>query len=670
MTSVQMLSKGLVISRNGQVYEFLSRMGALIQFECVETGEILAITEDQFFQELISLVLTVLPVASSSRELAVSADQLSNASNAPAVVDISEITNEVAKNALLLKVKYILHMKRVGITRGQLALLKDEIPRAAAELNDPKPPAFSTLSRWMREYAESNNDPFSILDRRAIPIPRKRRSPEHDELIHGVLDDMYMRFGPAEFCDIYDEYERRLKAHNEALIANYQLMETQVSERTLYRIIDSLDKYKVSVAHYGHAEAKRQTRLIKGHLPACYPLEYIEIDHALLDIFVIDDRLFIPLGRPWVTVIRDRYSGAVIGLFISFAGPGVDSIFGALRHSIYPHANTLAIWPDIETEMPWGLGTTYVTDRGADFLSLRYRLAIVQLGSDYEYCAARTPWFKGPVERFFKTLANLLETMPGHTFPALAQRKDYDPAKHCVVRFSSFVWILYKWACDIYNNKTPRRRQIRPLELFNEGVQKVPRVFPRDPGVVETLLGHRYTGALRHDGITRDYLTYGNSLRLEEIFKWRGGRTSEIVYHRNNSDLGSIRVMDPRTSEFFSVPCLSQEYSDGLTLLQHKQIRLAARLQYGNDRDVELLSRAKVSIQEQIGEELDRKSNSPKKNLARYAGINSDQVFRGEPATLLKSIPTTSVAWDEHRETTEPLIVPVSDTKSFGWSVL
>lgn len=128
--------------------------------------------------------------------------------------------------------------------------------------------------------------------------------------------------------------------------------------------------------------------------------------------------------------------------------------------------------------------------------------------------------------------------------------------------------------------------------------------------------------------------------------------------------------MDPRTSEFFSVPCLSQEYADGLTLLQHKQIRQAARLQYGNDRDLDFLSKAKLAIQLQIEEELDRKNNSPKKNLARNAGINSEQVIRGEPATLLKSPPTPTCSKDEHKETTSPLIVPMTDAKSFGWSVL
>jgi putative transposase len=127
--------------------------------------------------------------------------------------------------------------------------------------------------------------------------------------------------------------------------------------------------------------------------------------------------------------------------------------------------------------------------------------------------------------------------------------------------------------------------------------------------------------------------------------------------------------MDPRNNEFFSVPCLSQEYADGLTLLQHKQIRQFALIQYGNGQEVDLLSKAKLSIQHQIEEELDRKNTSPKKNIARYVGINSEQVLRGEPATLLKST-LTPPGKGEHSESTSPLIVPVTDAKSFGWSVL
>lgn len=38
-------------------------------------------------------------------------------------------------------------------------------------------------------------------------------------------------------------------------------------------------------------------RVAKGHLPSEFALQFVEIDHGQLDLYVIDDLLFVPLGR-------------------------------------------------------------------------------------------------------------------------------------------------------------------------------------------------------------------------------------------------------------------------------------------------------------------------------------------------------------------------------------
>ncbi len=53
--------------------------------------------------------------------------------------------------------------------------------------------------------------------------------------------------------------------------------------------------------------------MIRGHLPADHPLDVVEIDHTPLNVYVIDDLSFLPLGRPWLTAIKDRYSKVILG---------------------------------------------------------------------------------------------------------------------------------------------------------------------------------------------------------------------------------------------------------------------------------------------------------------------------------------------------------------------
>ena len=197
-------------------------------------------------------------------------------------------------------------------------------------------------------------------------------------------------------------------------------------------------------------------------------------------------------------------------------------------------------------------------------------MAIIQLGADYEYCQVRTPWLKGSVERFFLTLTNLLETIQGKTFRSLAERKDYDSAKHAVCRFSSFIWIIYKWAADAYNNRQSRTKLAPPIELFNESVATYPPSYPRNPNAIETILGERHESCLRHDGILFKGLNYIGT-DLEALYRAIGPKKN-IVWHINNSNLGSIRVQDPRTGKFFIARCSRRDYADGRGLLQHSYL--------------------------------------------------------------------------------------------------
>ncbi|MDH5413313.1 MAG: hypothetical protein OEW87_04185 [Flavobacteriaceae bacterium] len=673
MNAPYYLEKGLTIEKHGEKYEFTRHNGNLYQFESIQTGEIISFTESKFFSEWREQLLTIVPVNSSPKNININLDQLSTASNDLEIKDLSEILDVKKLDDALRLENYIKILRKNKVTKGMIKIIEDEIPRIAEELEDDNPPAASTLARKWRKYEAKNDSIWALVDNRSMPAKRNRRSTNHDKFIRNIIDDLYMKEGPESISNIYETYENILPDFNLANEANGIPQEEKVSERTLYRIIGKLNKFDVIAAQQGTQEAKRQLRLMKGHLYADYPLQFVEIDHTPLDIFVIDDKLSIPLGRPWLTIIKDRFSKVIIGLFVTFAKTGTDSIFGALKYSIQPHEKAHERWPDIENVLPWGQGQTYVVDRGKDFLGTRFRLALRQIGSDYEYCAVRSPWLKGSVERAFLSLNFLLETLPGRTFPRLEQRKDYNPLKHAVIRFSSFVYILYKWACDIHNVTPHSRKLARPLDMWNDGLSEAPRSIPILPTALDTYFGKPVTSKLRHDGIKFKYLHYANSPRLEEIYR-QYGKGLKISYRVNISDLGYIMVMDPRNNEFFRVPCLDQDYSAGLSLIQHDHIRKWAKQNLAELNISESLYKAKHIIAEQVQEELDSRNTKSKSQLARYAGITSETVLDNKEATLLSIqehtnqkiilTPSTDIITDVRESKSIERVVP-----RFGWVV-
>jgi hypothetical protein len=69
---------------------------------------------------------------------------------------------------------------------------------------------------------------------------------------------------------------------------------------------------------------------------ATLPLQYVFADHYKLDVLHVDDEFREVLGRLWCTVLIDAYSRAVLGLFLAYEDPNIESIQGALRHAIWP----------------------------------------------------------------------------------------------------------------------------------------------------------------------------------------------------------------------------------------------------------------------------------------------------------------------------------------------
>lgn len=69
---------------------------------------------------------------------------------------------------------------------------------------------------------------------------------------------------------------------------------------------------------------------------AVLPLQYVFADHYLLDVLHVDDEFREVVGRLWLTVLIDAFSRAVLGIYLAYETPCIESIQGALRHAIWP----------------------------------------------------------------------------------------------------------------------------------------------------------------------------------------------------------------------------------------------------------------------------------------------------------------------------------------------
>jgi putative transposase len=140
--------------------------------------------------------------------------------------------------------------------------------------------------------------------------------------------------------------------------------------------------------------------------------------------------------------------------------------------------------------------------------------------------------------------------------------------------------------------------------------------------------------SLTHKGIEFEGLFY-DSPELTELRRKEGvNLTVEI---RNESDIGSIYVLSPKTSKAYSVPALDRDYASGISLWQHMVIKNYQRQHSDTNQGVDGRLQAKNEIAHLIDESLKLKRTRTHKRIGRYRETSEQappKVEANEPAAI------------------------------------
>ena len=390
------------------------------------------------------------------------------------------------------------------------------------------------------------------------------------------------------------------------------------TRRLVTRLIADIPEFDKYSSRYGHDAALKQFRFVRGQRLVSAPLERAEIDHTHLDLFVVDDRTSLPLGRPYVTACIDSYTRCILGIYVGFNPPSYQSVAACLKDCFLPKVNLKEEYPEIVNE--WaahGVMRQLVVDGGQEFYSKSLEHVCLSLG--IEWCAAprREPWFKGRIERFFGTFnRGIAHGIPGTTFSNIFEKDDYDPSKHAVVKFSTLKWIIRKWIADVYHQETHRALQTTPARMWASSIRPEDIRLPDGSTQLDAVMGRVYRRVLTHKGIEFEGLFYGspevNDLRIH------GGSNLEVEIRVDESDIGSIYVMWPKTNSTYRVPARNMEYANGISLWQHSIFKKWQKERDPLNQNPYGWLKAQEEIQRRIEEDLHLKRRRTRMRVARF----------------------------------------------------
>lgn len=500
----------------------------------------------------------------------------------------------------------------------------------AQRIGDPLPPSASSLYRWHQRLLHTQGDLRALIPRTDLRGGRSSRlCAEIQEIMAMVTERVYL-----------NKQRRPIRAVHDALLieierANSQRVDTLVAPdySTVRRYVSSLPRYEVDLARYGREYVRKKYRHSSIAPAATYILERVEIDHTPLNLFVVDEESALVLGRPYVTWMIDCHSRMILGFYISFAAPSIDSVFNCLKHAIEHKDYVRERYPDIVNEWPcFGIPTLAVVDNGLEFHAQDLLRATYELGIHYQFCPPRTPWFKPMVERSLRSLAEqFAHLLPGTSFANWFDRYGYDPLKEGIVTMSELVHALHVWIVDVYAQSYHRGIRQTPYAAWKACMElATPRTISTERLML--VLSQQEERVLGHAGIELHGLRY-NDGELLVIRKQFGDRLRVQVRYDPN-DLGSINVLHPSTKEPIPVPCLTPEYAAGLHLYQHKLIQKALRTEGLKTSDPLALAKAKAHMEDIVGQLVRSKKLSDRKKGARSRGSNSAEVMKRLPRSV------------------------------------
>lgn len=432
------------------------------------------------------------------------------------------------------------------------------------------PPHPSTVIAWKNKYENDGENPLALLDRHMDKGNRiGRYCSEVEKFVMQAVHRTYLRRERGSIKDVLDCAKYYINEENHLRGELNQLVQPTLA--LVKRLVKSIHPYDATVARYGREHARNKFRTVVQNRLTSTPLERVEIDHTLLDLFVYDEESGTPYGRPWLTVCIDDYTRCVLGFSISFDDPSDVTVHRCLKQAFLPKIELLKNYPSIKNDWPaHGVMTQLVVDNGFDFHSKTLRNTCLTLGIEIHRAPRKTGWFKGKVERFFGTVnSGYTHITPGTSFSNIFEKGDYNPGKFTVKTYKELHEDLYKWLVDVYHQDFHSGINTSPDNMWKNSISQKDISLVSSPEDLYINLGTPTTRVLSHKGIQLGTLFY-NSAEMNDL-RYRYGDTCDVNVLYDKGDLGAIVVFVKGDGHHYIVPALRQKYANGLTSWMHKE---------------------------------------------------------------------------------------------------
>ncbi|CDZ67523.1 TniA protein [Neorhizobium galegae bv. orientalis] len=399
--------------------------------------------------------------------------------------------------------------------------------------------------------------------------------------------------------------------HDHVLRVCHQLGLRSPSWKAVKARVDQSDQRQLVRFREGARAAQQLFGPVVGEYSAQYALQVVQIDHTLVDLFIVDAVSRQPLQRPWLTLGIDVASRMVTGFFLSLESPSSTSVALAIQQMVLPKDSWLAS-RDIEAEWPvFGLPDVIHLDNGREFHGKALVRGAAEHGIDLQYRPVARPHYGGHIERLIGTMMGAVHFLPGSTSSDLSSRGDYDPQRHAIMTLDELerwlaLQIVGRYHADIHSGL-----RLPPNTAWQDAVSARPhhRRLPYDE--------HRFLldflpfeeRHVRRDGVHLFGLRY-----WDDVLSPLAGGPGKLCVRYDPRDLSTVFVEAPDRSTW-PIPFANLGWPR-ITLGEHRQALALLRQRGVRSVDADLIFKT-IDGQRRIIEMASRQTRSMRRSAER-----------------------------------------------------
>ena len=236
---------------------------------------------------------------------------------------------------------------------------------------------------------------------------------------------------------------------------------------TVRRQIRARDRWKSARKRHGRVRGDAMAGPAGQSLNAKKPLDFVQVDHAIVDLIVVDPVTREEIGRPWITLVIDVASRCILGFYLTFDPPSQTSVALALENACCPKDIWLEEIGYKGEWLPFGLMKRIGWDNAKCFHVANLVQACLAAGIKPIYRQVRHPTHGAYIERYIGTFMGHVHLLKGTTFSNTKDREDYPSQKKSVMSLPELIlWIVHE-INGIYHNQRHRSLGKTPLEYWN-----------------------------------------------------------------------------------------------------------------------------------------------------------------------------------------------------------